>query len=295
MPFLDSVTQFITTYYIDPIINDSGYNVYNTLTWAIILGIAVYVLIYSLQKMKIQVDFKFMGVTLPYIIAGASLRVVADAGAVSKPFSYLLISPNIYFSVFFITLACLVLSLILQKYKAVQSFHLPFLSLGVLFILIVYVILFLNCSIAHFWVPFAVAFVGIGGAVLFGMAAKAAGSQFFSDKLNLTIFSDKLNLTILAAHLMDATSTVIGIEVFGYVEKHVLPAYLIDVTGTALIMYPLKFIVFFAAVWILDVGLKVEEKDKENMNFIKNAIKFVIIILGLGPAIRNSIRLFFGI
>ena len=217
MSFLDSVTLFITTYYIDPIINDSGYNIYNTITWAVVLGLAVYALIYTLQKMAIRVDFKFMRATLPFILAGASLRVVADAGAVSKPLSYLLITPNIYFLAFFITFGCLVLSLLLQKYKAVKSYHLPFFSLGVLFILIVYAILFLNCTIAHFWVPFAVAIIGIGGAALFGIAVKAAGSHDFSKKMNLTIFSDKLNLTILAAHLMDATSTVIGIEVFGYV------------------------------------------------------------------------------
>jgi uncharacterized membrane protein len=231
-----------------------------------------------------------MGSTLPYIVAGASLRVAADAGAVSKPLSYLLITPNIYFFIFFITSACLVLSLLLQKYKAVSSYHLPFLSLGGFFIVIVYAILFLNCTAAYFWVPFAVAIIGIGGAVLFGMAAKAAGSQ---------IFSDKLNLTILAAHLMDAASTVIGIEVFGYVEKHVLPVYLIELTGTAFIMFPLKLIIFFAAVWLLDVGLKAEEKDKdkdnENITLIKNAVKFVVIILGLAPAIRNSIRLLFGV
>ena len=60
-------------------------------------------------------------------------------------------------------------------------------------------------------------------------------------------------------------------------------------------MFPLKLIIFFVTVWCLDVGLKVEEKDEENMTLIKNAVKFVVIILGAGPAIRNSIRLFFGI
>jgi len=100
--------------------------------------------------------------------------------------------------------------------------------------------------------------------------------------------------------MMDATSTVIGIEVFGYVEKHVLPAYLIELAGTALVMYPLKLLIFFLVVLLLDKGLEKamendSEKDKEQMGQVKNAIKFVIIILGLAPAIRNSIRLLFGI
>ncbi|MDR2944109.1 MAG: DUF63 family protein, partial [Methanosarcinales archaeon] len=32
MSFIDSVVAFIQLYYIDPIINDSGYNIFNTLT-----------------------------------------------------------------------------------------------------------------------------------------------------------------------------------------------------------------------------------------------------------------------
>lgn len=291
MSFIDSVIAFIQEYYIDPIINDSGYNIFNTLTWALILGIAVYFLIYFLQKMKIKIDAKSLAATLPYVVAGASLRVVADTGAVSPPYSYILITPNIYFFVFLLTAACLIFSLLLQRYKAVRSFHLPYALLGGLFIVIVYAVLFDVGTIANWWVPFAVALVGIGAAALVGIAARKAGSA---------IFSDKMNLMILAAHLMDATSTVIGIEVFGYVEKHVVPAFLIELTGTALIMYPLKLIIFLLVVWLLDKGLEKavaedDPKEKEQIGQIKNAIKFVIIILGLAPGIRNSIRLFFGI
>lgn len=291
MSFIDSVIAFIQEYYIDPIIHDSGYNIFNTLTWAVILGIAVYFLIYSLQKMNIKIDAKSMAATLPFVIAGASLRVVADTGTISPPYSYILITPNIYFFVFLVTALCLIATLLLQKFKVVKTFHLPYAALGCLFILVVYWTLFSVGTVASWWVPFAVATVGIGAAVVVWVVAKKAGS---------TLFSDKMNLTILAAHLMDATSTVIGIEVFGYVEKHVVPAFLIELTGTALVMYPLKLVIFFLVVWLLDKVLEKaiegeNDKDKEQMGQIKNAIKFVIIILGLAPGIRNSIRLFFGI
>ncbi len=291
MSFIDSVIAFIQKYYIDPIINDSGYNIFNTLTWAIILGIAVYFLIYFFQKMNLKIDAKALAATLPFVIAGASLRVVADTGAISPPYSYILITPNIYFFVFLITASCLVATLLLQRFKVIKSFYLPYAALGCIFILIVYYTLFSVGAVANWWVPFAVAVVGIGAAAVFGLAAKKAGSE---------IFSDKMNLMILAAHLMDATSTVIGIEVFGYVEKHVVPAFLIELTGTALIMYPLKLAIFFLVVWGLDKVLEKaaegeSDEDKEQMGQIKNAIKFVVIVLGLAPGIRNSIRLFFGI
>ncbi|MDR0767882.1 MAG: DUF63 family protein [Methanosarcinales archaeon] len=295
MSFIDSIVAsiiaFIHKYYIDPIITDSGYNIVNTVTWAVILGLAVYLLIYALQKMEIKIDAKFMMATLPFVIAGASLRVVADMGAISPPYSYILITPNIYFFVFLVTAACLGASLLLQKYNAVKSFHQPYVLMGCLFIAAVYLVLFSVGTVANWWVPFAVAVIGIGIAVVFGLIAKKAGSK---------IFSDKMNLTILAAHMIDAASTVIGMEIFGYYEKHVVPAYLIDLTGTALVMFPLKFIIFFLVVWALDIMLEKatadeNDKEKEQMGQIKNAIKFVVIILGLAPGIRNSIRLFFGI
>ena len=291
MSFIQPLIDFIQKYYIDPIINDSGYNIFNTVTWAIILGLSVYLLIYLLQKMKIQIDAKSMAATIPFIIAGASLRVVADSGAISPPFSYVLITPNIYFFVFLVTAACLIFALLLQKYKLVKTFHLPYSALGILFILIVYAVLFSVCEIVNWYVPFAVALVGIAAALIVGIIAQKAGSP---------LFSDKMNLTILAAHMMDATSTVIGIEVFGYVEKHVLPAYLIELTGSAYVMYPLKIAIFLIVVLLLDKGLESaaaneNEKDRAQLGQIKNAIKFVIIILGIAPAIRNSIRLMFGI
>jgi len=291
MSLLNSIIDFIQQYYIDPIINDSGYNIFNTVTWAIILGIAVYFLIYFLQKMNIKIDAKSMAATFPFVIAGASLRVVADSGAISPPFSYILITPNIYFFVFLVTAACLVFALLLQKYNYVKTFHQVYAALGMLFILVVYAVLFSVCTIANWYVPFAVGIVGISIVLIVYLIAKKFGSS---------IFSDKLNLMILGAHMMDATSTVIGIEVFGYVEKHVLPAYLIELTGSAYVMYPLKIAIFLIVILLLDKGLESaaaneNEKDRAQLGQIKNAIKFVIIILGIAPAIRNSIRLMFGI
>ena len=291
MSLMDSIIAFINKYYIDPIVNDSGYNIVNTATWAIVLGIAVYLLIYAFKKMNIKIDEKFMMATFPFVIAGASLRVVADMGVVSPPYSFILITPNIYFFVFFIAAACLGLLLLLQKFNLIKSFHLPFAICGGLFTVLIYIVLFSAGTVVNWWVPFASAIIGIGIAAVFWLIAKKAGSR---------IFTNKMNLAILAAHMIDAASTVIGMEVFGYYEKHVIPAYLIDVTGTALIMFPLKLILFFVIVWALDVVLeksmaKESDKDKEEMGQIKNAIKYVVFILGLAPGIRNSIRLFFGV
>jgi len=291
MSFMDSVIAFIQEYYIDPIVNDSGYNIFNTVTWAIVLGLSVYFLIYVFQKMNLKIDSKFMGATLPYVVLGSTLRAVADSGVVSPPFLYVLITPNIYFFVFVLGAAALVASLLLQKYNVIKAYHQLYAVLGCFFVLAGCIVLFVSCPVAHWWVPFAVVGTGLGITLLVGLASKKAGNP---------IFSDKMNLMILAAHMMDAASTVIGIEVFGYVEKHVLPAYLIELTGTAFVMFPLKLLIFLLVVLALDKVLpkameNEDEKEREQMGQIKNAVKFVVITLGLAPAIRNSLRLLFGI
>ncbi len=77
----------------------------------------------------------------------------------------------------------------------------------------------------------------------------------------------------------------------GYFEKHVVPTYLIELTGTALVMYPLKLIIFIGVIYMLDTQF---EDDKRSQD-LKMLIKMVILILGLSPATRNTIRMMLGI
>jgi uncharacterized membrane protein len=87
--------------------------------------------------------------------------------------------------------------------------------------------------------------------------------------------------------MLDASSTYIGVDWFGYYEKHVVPTYLIDLTGTAAIMYPLKLLVLLPLLSIIDKYIE----DKSLLNLTKLAL----IVLGLAPAIRNTLRLTLGI
>ncbi len=53
MSFLiDKISQFINTYYLDPIRGDEGYNPVNTFTWAVILGICIFGVFRLLEKLE---------------------------------------------------------------------------------------------------------------------------------------------------------------------------------------------------------------------------------------------------
>jgi uncharacterized membrane protein len=132
------------------------------------------------------------------------------------------------------------------------------------------------------YVPLFVIAAGIGITYAFYLVARHFKSS---------IFTDPLNLSILLAHLMDASSTYIGVDKLGYYEKHVVPTYLIELTGTALVMYPLKLIIFIGVLYLIDTQF---DDDRQSSN-MKMLIKLVILILGLSPATRNTIRMMLGI
>ena len=63
--YIDKVSGFINTYYIDPILHDEGYNIVNTLTWAIILGLCIFAVVKLLKKLDIQADNRFIASIVP--------------------------------------------------------------------------------------------------------------------------------------------------------------------------------------------------------------------------------------
>ncbi|MCO5380964.1 MAG: DUF63 family protein [Methanosarcina barkeri] len=285
MSFLiDKISQFISTYYLDPIRGDEGYNPVNTFTWAVILGICIFGVFRLLEKLKVKITPRFIVSVLPFVLAGSSLRVLEDspAGIIHPPLTYLLITPNIYFLVFAVTLSCLWLSIRLQRAKLVKDFHVIFAGLGLIWFFVNLIILLHFENIVAPYVPLFVLGAGTGLTFAFYLVARHFKSS---------IFTDPLNLSILLAHFMDASSTYIGVDMLGYFEKHVVPTYLIELTGTALVMYPLKLIIFTGVIYMLDTQF---EDDKRSQD-LKMLIKMVILILGLSPATRNTIRMMLGI
>lgn len=266
--------HWIYEYYIDPIVYDTGYNPVNTVTWALILGGMLLVIIRLFRRLEISLDEKFVFSTAPYILAGASLRVVEDANLVAAPLKYLLITPIIYFLVAAVTLAALGLCRWALKERYLSGYAV----VGLIWSGANLLILFSNGT-ESLLAPLAIISMG-------SVAALAAWA--LASRLKLQFLSDRLNLLILYAHMLDASSTYVGVDWFGYTEKHVLPNYLIDIVGTALVMYPLKLLILIPVLALIDEALKDDPS-------LKNLTKLALLTLGLAPALRNTIRLTLGI
>ena len=281
-PVIDKISQFISTYYIDPILYDEGYNIFNTITWALVLGVCIFGVMKLLNRLKVTIDEKFILSVVPFVLAGSSLRVIEDAGLFKPPIQYLFITPNIYFAVFAITVLCLVVSKLIQKAGKVEDYRTAFAMMGILWTAVNVIVLLYIENIVRPTVP--VLIVGAATVLTFLVykISKYGGYE---------LFMNKLNLSIVFAHLLDASSTIVGIDMLGYYEKHVIPSYLIDLTGTAFVMYPLKLMIFVPVLYVLDTQFDEDEESRT----LRTLVKMVIIILGLSPAFRNTIRMTLGI
>lgn len=274
---LSEIPEFINRYYVDPIVNDAGYNIVNTLTWAAVLAICVYIL-YALKLFRrLDITFRhsaFAAGVVCYVLFGSSLRVLEDADIFTPPLGYLLITPVIYFVVFFVTLAALLLSLKIYK----ERYHTPFAIIGIGLTSMNIGVLLWHERIAY---P-AESLLIIALTVLI-TASIYIGAGF----AKVAFLRDRLNVAILGAHLFDASSTTVGIDLLNYHGKHVVENYLVDLTGTGAVMYPLKLLVFIPLLYLVDSEF--EELE------LRDLLKLVILVLGLSPACRNTLRILFGV
>jgi len=268
------IGEWVYRTYVYPIIYDTSYNPVDTVTWAVVLGIAVFILARLLGHLHLKIDKRLLESTIPFILAGSSLRVIEDAGLVSPPASYLLITPLIFFVVFLVTFS----SLLLARKLLGPRFLWGYAGVGLIWAALNLSILW-RSGFQNPWVAAAVLVLGTG---------LTAGLLLARRKIPwLGFLDDRDNLLIVYAHMLDASSTYIGVDWFSYYEKHVVPTFLIDLTGSAAIMFPLKLIVLLPALSLIDRSI-------ENRS-LKNMTKLALITLGLAPAIRNTLRLAMGV
>ena len=98
-----------------------------------------------------------------------------------------------------------------------------------------------------------------------------------------------LYLILYFGHFVDGSATYLGIDNYGYVEKHVLPTWFIETFGTAIVMLPLKFLVVTGVI----IALENEEHKEDQKQMISLLILF-LLALGLGPGTRDILRIVFG-
>jgi uncharacterized membrane protein len=272
------IGSFIARYYIDPIVYNEGYNAVNTITYAIILGISLFAILKLMAFLKLKVDERLIMATAPFIILGASLRNLEDVHLLSPPLSYMFVTPLVYVLAFLITLIALLVCLHLERSGMIEDYSKPFFWVGIAGIILVFAALLFTQPISVWWAPIVVA----------SLAFAFTGTIYLlARRFRVGFLTMPLNVAILGAHMFDASSTFTAIDIVGgFAEKHVVPVFFIGMFNTAFIMYALKLAVFIPVIYLIEKYF-VEEKD------LYYILKFVLLVLGFGPGIRNTLEMVF--
>ncbi|MCD6461507.1 MAG: DUF63 family protein [Thermoplasmata archaeon] len=361
---------FVWKYVWGPVVADSlgmeimgaraGYNPVNTALYAVLLPLMVAWIYVLFRRLRISFDTGMIISLLPFVVSGATYRVLEDMGVFRPPGGYLFIAPLIYlllgafalgtlsFSAlrevmqsgirasnprasdrpFFTPLVSAIWSVSFSSIFVVSaspgSYPAPSPLSPVLLALLVppavhfslrplvrveghhLAVFSTGCGLLAVSLPPIVSgfFEGGGGGLLMFaailiLASAAAGSFLLAARLlskrpglsGLSAFALPTSILIMFGHMLDASATFVGVDIYGYREKHVLPRLLMGLTGTAAVMYLLKAAIIGLVVYILENDVRKEIKDAT----VLGLLRFTILVLGLAPGLRDALRISLGV
>jgi uncharacterized membrane protein len=249
--------DFLTNYFLNPILNAEGYNPINTTVYAIIFVIAAFLTFKLLKKMKVKIDRRLAIAVAPFVVIGSLFRVLSDARIVT---SFIFVTPSIYFLIFAMTVITLFVSIYLQKRFNI-SYH------KVMFI-----------------VGLTIASIALNLLQIRNLYGAALDISFFIPWLIIFYFI-KWNVaskTVASIQMFDATTTFTSLQFFNYREQHVVPNIFISLFG------PFSFILLKAvAVIVILILIDKFSEEKEYANYLK----LVIGIIGAATSLRDFTRL----
>lgn len=276
------ITEFIYKYYIDPVRFDQPYNIVETLTFALILIASLYLIYWWLKREHIAVDRKFVLATIPFVVLGALVRTIYDTGMVTSDYRFLLVTPLIYFVMFFFTVIALMVTRALEKKGVILNYLDWYRNVGIVAsagvgLLLVY------WGLTRTTIAIDVFFI-IGGMAI---ASSLVVWAFIKYVLKWEYISDPLYKILIFGQMLDASATAYGIDLhpLGYVEEHVVGSALIAWTGTAFSFFPLKLVVLLPAIYLMQSG------KKEMQPILWHLIMLALIIVGLGPGLRDMVQM----
>jgi uncharacterized membrane protein len=138
----------------------------------------------------------------------------------------------------------------------------------------------------------------LAGALALGISLGVTIAMLFLARLfkarysNAAIFRAPTNALIIFSQMLDAAATFVGVDFYGYGEKHPVPRFFFESFGTSAVFIPLKLALAIVIVYVIDISFKEDLKDHPNL---KGLIKIIIIVLGLAPGTRDMVRMVMGV
>ncbi|MDV2480624.1 DUF63 family protein [Methanoculleus sp. Wushi-C6] len=276
------IREFLYKYYIDPIRYGEAYTLVDTLTYALILIVAVYLVYRGLQRYRIAVDGELVLATLPFVVLGGLLRVVEDTGMITSDLRFLLITPLIFFTIFAIAAIALFTGKLAENAGLVARYSRVYGGAGIVACLL--------SGAALVWFGLTESTIALDVLAIILVLATVTSVAFWAFLvyvLKWDYASNILYKLLIFGHLLDASATSYGIDIhpIQYVEQHVVGGALIEATGTAFSMFLLKIAVLLPAIYVLELY------RREGNSGLWHLILLAMIVVGMAPGIRGLMRM----
>jgi uncharacterized membrane protein len=297
---------------------EPGYTIYSEVGYAIILIVMLVGVAILLRRLQLTEYRKLFYALFPFVPLGGALRVLEDANnvlpadasplALEYPLNTLFISPLIYFTMFFLTLATLLVAMYVHRRGLTDTFEYPLAAMGTaLLVLSVGAIATLSFTtdltspprlrfypiITVLTLVFAtLSTAGVWGAIERFVPEINAGTGY-------------IGLVIIWGQAVDGVSNVIGLDWYDELvpvatrdldPKHpvnkfvqdttgdLLPQSITGITGDAWTFLLVKLVAATFVVWVFD-----EEIFEESPRFTFMLL-LAILAVGLGPGTRDMLR-----
>ncbi|MFD1571101.1 DUF63 family protein [Halorubrum laminariae] len=293
-----------------------GYTTVSTVSYVVILLGMLIGVVFLLQRLDIGNELRFFYALFPFMLLGGTLRTVEDAGVAAMdagveplipyPASALLISPFIYFTVFGVTLACVVTAYGLAGRGVVDDYARPLFAMGTGALALSLGYLAYLAAATEYVDFYPVVLVStLGIATLATLATWTLATRYEPSVRRGTGFA---GILIIWGHAVDGVANVIGLNWMpaltgtpNLVPKHVVNSLIVDWTGRLLPQsivavtgdaWPFLLVKLAAAtfvVWVFN-GEMYEESPRYTLMLL-----ITVLAVGLGPGSRDMLRATFGI
>jgi len=299
------------------VVAEPGYTLVSEVGYMVVLLFGLIGVLQLIRRLDVGTDRNLFFALIPFMLFGGALRVVEDANdavpegvsqAVSYPLNALIISPIIYFTVFFLTLASLLVTIRLRREGYVETYARPMAAVGSAFFLVTFgylVVLSFSVDYVDFYPQVLLSVVAIATLLSGGIYL---GVDRYRPEINAG--TGLIGLVVLWGHAIDGVANVVAADWLGalglpaairYSPKHpanafiigvaetILPASVISSLGSSWPFLLVKLAVALAVVWIFDRAI-FEESPRYALLLLT-----AIVAVGLGPGTRDMIRATFGI
>jgi uncharacterized membrane protein len=293
-----------------------GYTVVSEIGYALTLVVAVVGVVLLLRRLDLGESMDLFWGLLPFMFLGGALRVVEDATnaaaaagvdpALTYPANSVLISPVIYFTLFALALASLLVSVRVEQARDVAYWRVLAAIGGALLALTLSWLLYLAVTTDYVYLlpQFTVVVLAVAGVCT---VAIYRGIEAFRPRLHAG--TGTAGAVLVFGHAVDGTANVVGLDwgaELGYptgdlVGKHPVNRAVVDFTAayvpdsvTAVVGDAWPFLLLKLVVVVVVLAIFDDTVFEDSPRY---AVLMLVAVLavGLGPGTRDMLRATFGI